>query len=100
MTLQGFFLKKKKKSFMKGSRRAEGEAKREESQGMWTCITKLVNGTRISASLLSVMIGINPGIQNGSVNVSSVVAFGIDLYSQSLGHWISFPHLLNENNLS
>lgn len=67
-------------------RKAEGEAKREEGKGVPTCIIKLVNGTRISASLLSTMIGINPGIQNGSVYVSSVVAFGINLYSQSLEH--------------
>lgn len=67
---------------MKG---AEGEAKREEGKGVPTCIIKLVNGTRIPASLLSAMIGIHPGIQNGSVNVYSIVAFGIDLYSQSLG---------------
>lgn len=67
-------------------RRAEGEKKREEEKGVATCIIKLVNGTRISASLLSAMIGINPGTQNGSVNVSSIVAIGIDLHSRSLGH--------------
>lgn len=64
---------------MRGTKRTEGEAKREEGKGVPTCIIKLVNGTRISASLLSEMIGINPGIQNGSVNVPSIVAFGIDL---------------------
>lgn len=91
---------KKQVSFMRDMRRAEGEEKREEEKGVATCIIKLVNGPRMSASLLSAMIGINPGTQNGSVNVSSIVAFGIDLHAQSLGHWISFPHLLNENNLS
>lgn len=45
-------------------------------RGVPTCIIKLVNGTSISASLLSAVIGTNPGIQDGSVNVSSVVAFG------------------------
>lgn len=73
-------------SFMRDMRRAEGEEKREEEKGVATCIIKLVNGTRISASLLSAMIGINPGTQNGSVNVSSIVAVGIDLHSRSLGH--------------
>lgn len=77
---------KKQVSFMKDMNRAEGEEKREEEKGVATCIIKLVTGTRISASLLPAMIGINPGIQNGSVNVSSIVAFGIDLHSQSLGH--------------
>lgn len=66
---------------MRDMRRAEGEKKREEEKGVATCIIKLVNGTRTSA-----MIGINPGTQNGSVNVSSIVALGIDLHSQSLGH--------------
>lgn len=71
---------------MRDMRRAEGEEKREEEKGVATCIIKLVNGPRMSASLLSAMIGINPGTQNGSVNVSSIVAFGIDLHAQSLGH--------------
>lgn len=66
--------------------REEGEEKREKVKGLATCIIKPVNSTRISASLLSAMIGINPGTQNGSVNVSSIVAFGIDLHPQSLGH--------------
>lgn len=55
-------------------------------RGVPTCIIKLLNGTSISASLLSAVIGTNPGIQDGSVNVSSVVAFGIDLFFSSLGH--------------
>lgn len=87
-------------NFIGDMRGGEGEENGEEEKGGATCIIKLVNGTRISASLLSAMIGINPGTQNGSLNVSSIVAFGIDFHSLSLGHWISFPHLLNENNLS
>lgn len=98
VALQGLI--KKQISFISNRRRAEGEEKREEEKGVATCIIKLVNGTGISASLLSAMVGINPETQNGSVNVSSIVAFGTDLHSLSLGHWISFPHLLNENNLS
>lgn len=65
---------------MREIRRAEREEKREEEKGVATCIIKLVNGTRTSA-----MIGINPGTQNGSVNVSSIVALGLVLHSQSLG---------------
>lgn len=65
---------------MREIRRAEREEKREEEKGVATCIIKLVNGTKTSA-----MIGINPGTQNGSVNVSSIVALGLVLHSQSLG---------------
>lgn len=90
---------KDKKRFY-NSNRENSTGSKEARKGTSTCIIKMVNSIRISASLLSTMTGINPGMLNRSVNVSPTIAFGIVLCLQSLGHWNSFSHLLNENNLS